>query len=80
MSAAESLKPIRAGRNTAATLNGERLQWQPSYGIGRAGQYAVDADGTVYLAVAKKAIADGTGESMQAYLKSKNALFYIFKE
>ena len=76
----KSLKPIRAGRNTAATLNGERLQWQPSYGIGRAGQYAVDADGTVYLSVAKKAIADGTGESMQAYLKSKNALFYIFKE
>ena len=34
---------------TALTQDGARLQWQPVYGLTRAGQYAVDEAGAVYV-------------------------------
>ncbi len=78
----QSTEPFEAGRSTAATLDGEELQWQPVYGVGKAGQYGVDADGTVCLAVEKSALREYglTGEGLRAYLKRHRAQLIVFED
>ena len=46
----KSREPLALRAATALTVSGQRLQWQPVYGLTRAGQYGVDEEGYVYVA------------------------------
>lgn len=74
-----SLESIAAG-DTAATLDGKRMDWQPTYGIGKANQYGVDSEGRVYLSILKSALTDQTGEGVRRYLQAQNGLIYQFED
>ncbi|MDD3334888.1 MAG: LTA synthase family protein [Eubacteriales bacterium] len=64
--------------DTAATVNGKELDWQPVYGIGRAGQYAVDEDGRVYVSISKRELR--SSETVKAYLEAGQAMLYSLYE
>lgn len=65
----QSARPL-AGAIHAVTLDGERLEWQPDYGLSRAGQYSVDGQGHVLLAL--------DTEDLEAYFAQHPALLYDF--
>lgn len=65
--------PVLGG--TALTADGGRWQWQPTYGLSRAGQYAVDDEGHVWLAVEKNV----DGETLKAQLKAWEMTLYTFE-
>ena len=52
---------------TAVTANGDRWQWQPTYGLSQAGQYAVDDEGHVWLAVEKNVDSEALAELLKAW-------------
>lgn len=75
-----------AGQLSAATLGGESLEWQPVHGVKKAGQFGVDADGRVHIAVDMRQIAgDDTGddeaacEALKRYLEVNDATLYAFE-
>lgn len=75
----QSVQAFEAGQSTAATLDGQALDWQPVYGLSRAGQYAVQ-NGKVTIAIEKSALPGLTGKDAQAYLREHNALLYAFED
>ena len=78
----KSAAPLAHGGSTALTVADALWNWQPTYGISRGAQYAVAADGTVYLAVPKSAL-DAYGrdaESVKRYLRDFEATLYTFDE
>ncbi|MDD6039598.1 MAG: LTA synthase family protein, partial [Clostridia bacterium] len=56
---------------TALTVDGQRWEWQPVYGLSRQGQYAVDGEGRLYLTLAR-------GEDAQAYVLAHRIDLYAF--
>ncbi len=50
-----STHPVGASFTTALTVDGARWEWQPVYGLTRAGQYAVDENGYLHLSLEKNA-------------------------
>lgn len=46
-----SLQPVASAYATALTVEGARWAWQPVYALTQSGQYSLDEDGYVYLAV-----------------------------
>ncbi|MEG1360434.1 MAG: LTA synthase family protein [Clostridia bacterium] len=75
-----SIKPFVAGKNTAVTLGGERLDWQPVYGINKADQYGLNADGTLTLSVSRKKLAVEDGEGFRSYLEQNQGHLIVFED
>ena len=71
----KSVDTFPAPGGTALTADGGRWQWQPTYGLSRAGQYAVDDEGHVWLAVEKNV----DGEMLKAQLKAWEMTLYTFE-
>ncbi len=64
------------------TLDGKRQQWQPPYGIRKAGQYFLaSADAPLLLSLDKENFPEGTPspEALSAYLKSHQATLLLFQ-
>lgn len=72
-----SVERFPVAKLTALTAQGERWQWQPTYGIAKEAQYALDGDGRVWLSVSKKTLAGGRGLVEQ--LSEWNATLYAFE-
>ncbi|NLO85281.1 MAG: sulfatase-like hydrolase/transferase [Clostridiales bacterium] len=64
--------------NTAMVSDGEFIQWQPIYGIVKAGQYGFDEQKKLTISVGKKSLPEPTPEALGDLLAQKNTILYIF--
>lgn len=67
--------PVTGG--TALTGNGHRWEWQPVYGLTRAGQYGVDEQGHIWIVLSQKEMEGG---SVTGALRQKNAKLHVFED
>ena len=72
----KSAAAFEARGDTALVANGIRWQWQPTYGLSQAGQYAVDGEGHVWIAAGKDTAADGA--ALARWLEEQEAELYAF--
>ncbi len=74
-----STRPVRSAQTTALCVDGDTaLQWQPTYGLNRMGQYSVDAEGYVWITLPRRETEAAGGA--QAYLRAHEAQLWCFGE
>ncbi|MEG0741054.1 MAG: LTA synthase family protein [Clostridia bacterium] len=79
----QSSDVFEATQSTAVLLGGECLAWQPTYGIGGAGQYALDEEGHLLIALEKGQLAQYGGitpEGARALLEAQGGALVLLED